>query len=268
MKKLQLILALSFPLAFCACSNNDEFENLPEKFTRAQYSEEITSSSCFDLPIPTDRYKYPVLPGCPEWLELHNMGMDAVMKSLEIPDNVLSDMSSESLLLTYLDYPYSGDYIFSSSTVYKGFLACLGCENDSKIFKQMKKRSSMSDTLLKYYKSFNANPNYETNWKVWTLLNLFCSLDEFLDDLSSKQKKELVRLGFEKMDLVNEKMGECSTSEILFMMARVMWSDDYSPFVKKVKSDKRMRDFLETEFDDISLYQYNVIPFAKEYSGL
>lgn len=267
MKKVLLLAAGALSLSFCSCSDSND-DVILEQITRVSYNDNLTTSICFDLPAPADRYRYPVVPGCAEWYDLHNLGMDAVLNALLVPTDVVGKMSSEGLLQTYLDYPYIGDISVGSYTEYKTFLACLGCENESRLYRQMEKQANMADCLMTYYKAFNCNTDCWSYSYVWRVLNYFCSLDQFNKKLSSKQKKELVRTAFEKMELFENTAGwECNTAS-LFLMARTMMNDGYSPFVKKVKSDKGLKAFVEDGWDDINLFQLRVISFAKEYCGL
>lgn len=267
MKKILFLASALLALSFSAC-NDSKDEEFMELFTRVDYGEDFTSSICFDLEAPADRYRYPVLPGCAEWLDLHNLGMDAVLIALQVPSAEIEKMTCEGLLQTYLDYPYIGDITLGSYTEYKTFLSCLGCDNEKRLFKQMKKQGNMADCLLKYYKAFNCNTRCLNYSYVWRVLNYFCSLDEFNKDLSSSQKKELVRVAFEKMELFEKTTGwECNTAP-LFLMARTMMNDGYKPFVNKVKSDENLYIFVKDGWDDINLYQTRVIGFAKEYCGL
>jgi len=60
-----------------------------------------------------DAYDYPVKPGSPEWAELtSNDEIDAV---LQIPENILYEMSTEGLIETVLNYPRFADIYASEN---------------------------------------------------------------------------------------------------------------------------------------------------------
>ncbi len=63
------------------------------------------------------KYEFPITVKSEEWNELTR---DEKVKMCQIPEDILTSMSSEALLLTILDYPYIGD-IVAFSTIEIGF---------------------------------------------------------------------------------------------------------------------------------------------------
>lgn len=83
-------------------------------------------------------YDYPVKPGTPEWLQYANvLGR---RRACEVPEEILTHMTTEALLQTVLDYPFLGDmYAFNTME--------MGYETVKRRFRGLQELESRADCL-------------------------------------------------------------------------------------------------------------------------
>lgn len=83
-------------------------------------------------------YDYPVKPGTPEWLQYANvLGR---RRACEVPEEILTHMTTEALLQTVLDYPFLGDmYAFNTME--------MGYETVKRRFRGLQELESRPDCL-------------------------------------------------------------------------------------------------------------------------
>lgn len=65
------------------------------------------------IPHRTEPYEYPITPDDAEWAELH--GVDEMRRVCQIPEDILSNLTTEALLETVLDYPLMTPWAFNTT---------------------------------------------------------------------------------------------------------------------------------------------------------
>ena len=122
----------------------------------------------FSQKLSTDAFEFPVKPGTPEWKELKTSA--EIRADLQIPDNILSNISTAGLVETCLNYPLIGDIICYNS-YQQGFDAVF---NNFNGYREMIKRPEVGSLLIEFYKNSNLKdinliPNGETYPRIFNL---------------------------------------------------------------------------------------------------
>lgn len=254
--KLLFVVILGMSLSITSCSNDED--NLA--LTRSYDPEVMTSRACFNMERPKDAYLYPVVPGTNEWNALSEKGMDAVLKALRIPHTTLRKMSTIGLIQTYLDYPFSGDLHFNnSSLMFPFYLKTLELDGTAPkdIFGELKKREDVEACIMEFYKSFIYNPHSFYADLAFEHLNMLASIDIFYKQLDTIEKKELVRIALEKEEMYGDDDKYWGTPYACFLIARLMESENYVPFISAMRSADYGDSFLSDL--DLQFQQYDLV---------
>lgn len=94
-----------------------------------------------------DVYDFPIKQGSKQWRTIENI--DERIMALQIPNSILSWISTEALLETCLRYPYLTDILFCDN-YQKGFEVLT---NEFNGFQELLIRPNLIDVLLKKYKA-------------------------------------------------------------------------------------------------------------------
>ncbi len=240
--KLLFVVILGMSLSITSCSNDED--NLA--LTRSYDPEVLTSRACFNMERPKDAYLYPVVPGTSEWSALHEQGLEAVYKALRVPHSTLRKMSTMGLIQTYLDYPYRPNTSLSNSLkFFPFFLEHLEIDETCKsIYNELKRRSDVGVSLMTFYKSFVYNPASYYADMAFQNLNLMASIDVFYKQLETVEKRELIKIALEKEKMFDEDDKYWGTPYACFLIARLMSSENYTPFIETINKMEFGNSFL------------------------
>jgi hypothetical protein len=209
--------------SLCRCAND------------ASYNEEgtlnNTSGACF--PETVDKYVYPITPGMKEWQTAGDM--EAVFKLIQLPDSVLSSISTLGLIDALVQAPlFSGFYLLSSSSVatdtwhrhYERF------NSATELFG----RDDAGKVLIKYYQAISFDciessaddENFrplDVYERIFGLEFLFTK-QEILNKIGHQDKQTLVEALLSKYEQKPDRW------MVIIPMAYIMLDDNYPPIVK------------------------------------
>ncbi len=221
----------------------------------------ISNEDCWNYPEPADTYKYPILPGTPEWATLETG--DERLEACQIPDNILATISTEGLVQSWLDMPLAIEIFFANSPqrAIEFFI-----ENFSGL-RELVGRADAWNKLLEKYKSMIpaciTTLASEVEQGKYTFLFSYLELplaqDTILNKMNLNQKKELVSVALDKFYLRNRlpnHFGGLVTDFALLICARVMRNCNYSPFLSKVNDN--LQWFIDKGVFPIPLGDYEV----------
>ncbi|MGV8139196.1 MAG: hypothetical protein AB2L20_28715 [Mangrovibacterium sp.] len=147
-----------------------------------------------------DVYKFPFKQGSKEWTQLESV--EKRIAALQIPDSIVTEISTEGLLETCLEFPYLTD-IFFCENYQEGFEALIAEFNG---FQEFFKRGDLINVLLKKYKNISTDitslrskssveqGNFSFRCFV---LEFMLTQDIVFKKLSSRQEEQLFLLSFE-----------------------------------------------------------------------
>ena len=256
--KYILLLATVTPL-FAACEKNNENEDDDPDWTLTRSI--LLESAETNIPRPADTYVYPYTPGTAEWNKLHKeKSMDEIKELLQVPMDVLKNMSTEGIIQSLFDYPFSFSFTADNFSSLRGFDNFI---RDRNAFTALANREDAGSKMLKIYKLYNPINKYSIFYDE--LIELLIAQPEIYTKLTKAETKDMIREGLNKYnyrkDHIDKKYLHYQSTCI--MMGRIMVADGYSPIVKTYEQEKELKDLLDK---GLSSYHFdNIIDFAKNY---
>lgn len=192
-------------------------------------------------------YNFPVRPDMQEWKELKTH--DEMLAVLQLPVNILNNMSTEALVETCLNYPLLPD-IWAFNSYQQGIDKAVSGFNG---FQKLQLHKNAGDELLKRYQKINMDDlekkktyNQQGDFilsisKIEALL----SIRSIVENLSKSNKKTLLN----SLLLKNKEMrnnGQYSRISIeanTYVVIKILLHEDYILFTQKIKEDKNLEKF-------------------------
>lgn len=127
-------------------------------------------------------YAYPIKPGTEEWVEFNH---GELVQMLQIPDDILKELSTEELVDIVLNYPYFSDFYFYD-TYQKGF------ETMSLHFNgliELMKRDDVGSCLLSLIKESNLIDNYnkEKDFNLISRIAIILAQEDVVEKLDPSE---------------------------------------------------------------------------------
>jgi hypothetical protein len=148
----------------------------------------------------TDKYEFPVKQGTEEWKQFETI--EKRIAALQIPEDVLTGISTEGLLETCLEFPYLLDILHGNNAQH-GFEVLMAEFNG---FRELFRRQNMINVLLEKYHDLSIdaakirlNNNVEQGMFTFRhfVLEFMLIQDIVLMKLNAEQEKRLFLLSFE-----------------------------------------------------------------------
>ncbi|MBN2610109.1 MAG: hypothetical protein JXB00_00990 [Bacteroidales bacterium] len=172
-------------------------------------------------------YNFPIKPGSNDWKKLQTH--DEMLQVCQIPDSLLLEMCTKSLLETCLKYPLILDFIFYNDTK-------LGFETMSNGFNgiiELKKRNDAGKYLGEIYRAMNTESilNDSLQSKIIhdpfrpSVIELILSENKILSNLCDSDKSLLLldaKKGYEIKLKHKEVYGEFGKMTNIFLMTRIL----------------------------------------------
>ncbi len=259
MKNILIILLASLILSGCKKNN------------APPYSEEIPIDPCSLL--KDGVYQYPLVP--PD----SGVTGKAFYEYWNIPEAVLPCLTTRGLLKTCLKYRQLCQHFMmgglngiQSGYDYVKIMLCRG-------FPELEKRKDALDVLIEEYKSINT-VDYDT---VQTLKNIleyggydfftYCmeiilGQYAFLQNASIKQKIALLSELFVKQNFREHRVTWFYFEGPAFVMARLMYLDNFKPFMDYYTSSSRIQYFVTWARPIYEEHRSVIVSQAKEYFNL
>ncbi len=174
----------------------------------------------------------------------------------------MQNQSTQAVIQTFFDYPFSLDMYSSSSTLLDGFI---GSVVFNSAYAELLKRKDAGECLLERYLLFNP-VGCNVAIIMGPLLEMLLAQQEFYTQLNVDEKKELVKAALGKMDvredfdplLANRNETTC------MLIGRIMENSGFNPFIEEVKNNKKMSKYLEEQFHGYDNYGL-ILLYANEF---
>ncbi len=204
-------------------------------------------------------YDYPIKPGTPEWKALTSH--EQKRQVCQIPQPILSSMSTPDLLETCLNYPLYGD-MMAYDRVQEGF------EYVKKGFnglQELLKRNDVGAALVERYgkmdpaaidSTWTSVKKGEYSLKFFSI-EILLAQEEVITNLSKNNRIQLLRESHKKMTAKQkhpEIYGLMGLTNNALLMGRIILKEKYAPFVKSISRDSRLNGILQ-----------NAMPISKKY---
>lgn len=192
-------------------------------------------------------YNFPIKPGMQEWKELKTH--DDMLAVLQIPENILNNMTAEALVETCLNYPLFLD-IWAFHSYQQGIDKAISNFNG---FQKLLLRKDVGNELLKRYQKINMDDlekkktyNQKGDFvmsicKIEALL----SIKSILESLSKSDRKPLLNfLLLKNMEMRNnDQYTRISIEANVYAVTKILLLEDYILFTQKIKEDKNLERF-------------------------
>ena len=218
-----------------SCSSEDE--DL-ETLTRASYD---TYEECTNIPRPSDTYVFPVYPGSSTWqklIEESNGDMGKVRSAMQVPEKTLKNMSTEGIIQTWLDYPFSMElsafdaYIFFIERDFYDLNFC----------RELLRRDDAGACILNMYSTLEFGCQQANT--VHTHLALLTAISDIQNKLSISEKKEFVKIALNTYER-SKNLTDFNGSASAFLCGNLMKGDNYAPMIDVLDKNAGLKEFID-----------------------
>lgn len=238
MKKI-FLLSMTF-LLLCACSDDNESQVKSEKVQ--VYAPDVVSLvKSMNMDRPANTYKYPITPDDEGWAMLPSG--DAMVETLQIPQDILELMSTEAIIQSICEYPLLLN-VFHRSQYQSDFTGVSG----NNACRELLSRDDAGSRLLMRLKLLKIEKMDHIYDPVYPrILELLSMQPEILSQLNGEDKVQLINTVLEKEDIIGNSSKLTDTySEITWILiAKALVAADYTPFVQAVDTDESLQVFIK-----------------------
>ena len=198
---------------------------------------------------PADSYNYPFYPGMEGW-DTFTASWQMVT-TVEIPEDMLKEMSTEALMQGIWEYPFFIQTSTSSFALQHCYEALLPYIN---IGREFLSREDAAECL--YHRYEIVNPIYEDALVLTHSLEVMLAQDVYLAKYSDEQLKKLIErvysydnLRYGENSAIDMGMKQCTW----FLIGRILRQANFEPFMDILENDIFMQIFMEDGYVDRGL---------------
>lgn len=216
-----------------------------------------------------DAYEFPLTSKSPKWKTLKTYKEKLLV--LQIPDQVLNEMSTEGLVRTCLNYPM-WLHMMLHGNLQSGIEKVISNFNG---LQELMKRTDAGSILIKVYKDIDSGA-FQQDWTSrqrggFTLhlsyVEMLLSQEQILSSLTKKEKCSLLEdciLKY-KSKLKHEVYGITGLKTVTIVICQILLGEDYKPFKQKYEENERINLFLRDETPiDVEIFN-EIILYAQQY---
>lgn len=216
---------------------------------------------------PIDKYEFPLNPGMAEWKTLP---VEEKNKLLQIPNEKLMILPTETLIQAYIDNPFSS-LIFAYDNVQDGFHRV---HTEFNGLRELLNRSDAAIKLIEFYKKMQPG-SYDLNWEQdkkgeftfkFLYIEILLSQPQIINQLKIIGNKDIINELIEKL---NEKAKYINEHSIVglesctYALAKIITQNTELTSTKLI-IDNEMQLFLDTGHFCNSHIQNEILKKAKE----
>ena len=199
---------------------------------------------------PAGSYDYPVCPGMEEWSVFISTWQ--MVSTVEIPEDMLKEMSTEALMQGIWEYPFFFELPTSSFSLQHGYEALLPYIN---IGREFLSRDDAAECLYHRYEIVNVA--HEGAIILARSLEVMLAQDVYLAKYNDEQLKKLIEMVY-KNDII--RYGENSNVETgimrscsWFLIGRILRHIGYEPFLNILENDALMQIYMDEGYVDMGM---------------
>ena len=197
----------------------------------------------------SDAYEFPIKPGTEEWKNLHSYGEK--LDALQIPDSILSKISTKGLIITCLNYPALGNML-AYNNMMDGFERVVSSFNG---FQELLTRDDLEDTLIDYYEAMypdKFDETYKDRKKYegifhYVGIEMLLSNYNILNSITEEKRIHLIRITIEKLKIKKENpenFGNLTKLSACIVIARTMSTLNIPAFNDKVQQNEELNKLI------------------------
>ena len=183
--KKSIIILISLLFLSCNQSNLDNDKDMSN------------ACECSNSPVEMAAWDYPVKPGMEEWKQFHSN--EEMASACQIPQKVLSSLSTEDLTKICIEYPLLSD-VFAFNFLSDGADKLY---NDFNGIRELFKRENVSKELMKHYNCLMQEFEFDSKsvipvWSMEFLLGFYTQKSDVLTKEDCKKMLQSLICGYEK----------------------------------------------------------------------
>jgi hypothetical protein len=222
------------------------------------------------MPEVSDRYMFPVRPGTLEWGQLTS-GQEKI-DALQLPNNVLKNISTYGLVETCFDYPLLSS-MMAFDTIQYGLERQILNFNG---FHELVNRTDAARIMLSRYKQINPEcipQGGEIIAGDYSLSFVYNGMVQsqfiFIEYLTSIERRELIAKAvsnYNQMKLIGDPYGIINLKIEALQMSRAMIAERYDPFLKEMKKNPSIEIFVKyVELNNNVETLNTILDYANEF---
>ncbi|MBP3519670.1 MAG: hypothetical protein J6K31_15040 [Parabacteroides sp.] len=244
MKKI-ILLSISILIGLFSCNSEDEWLNSFQTLDDEQYAFYVADAlEAMNMPRPVGSYNYPCLPGMLAWKDLKSS--EEMKRVLRIPKKILKKQSTQAVIQALWELPDFPMYYYLSSSTYLQNIVEQFFFNDE-TYQELTKRSDAGACLAERYYRMNITKTRHAFYN--NSLQLLLSQHIFLDQLSSREKKQLAKEMMSRIEVIRKVLKAESEKPIMselpiyFCLVRIMANSKYTPMLAWMEEDEDASNF-------------------------
>jgi hypothetical protein len=196
-----------------------------------------------------------------------------MVEACQIPESILQDMSTAGLVETVLDYPLAID-IWAFSSTQTGFGAIVSEFNG---ISELLSREDAATELIKKYCSLDITVVNE-DWELLAIaeftlgkvafIEILLAQDEIISKMNESERHDLLTEALVKNDQKSQHSdvyGAIDQMYTMWIMARVLYQENYAPFMQKVEESEDLQYFLDSGISICTDVSDEIISAAQEF---
>lgn len=204
----------------------------------------IMMVTLFTVVLVAQQYDYPIKPGTPEWKAM--ISTEQRVQACQIPDSILTIISTEDLLSTCLNHPFNIDLVLFNF-VQDGFN---NIKNKSNAWRELLKREDLGPVVIIKYKTMSPDSmiGEEYPGRHFLLMETLLIQDEVINTLSKKDRFELLRESYIKYSgkvTHPEKYELFGTMNNIALMGKILIKENYIIFLDAISGKKGLKKKIE-----------------------
>lgn len=201
-------------------------------------------------PTSIDTYQFPILPGTDAWVALESH--QAMLEATQIPDAILTQLSTIGLVNTIFAYPMFGDML-AFFDLQEGFTSVATQFNG---LQELSKRQDGAMVLLTYYQAMDPAA-VDADWSLekqgeYTFQFIYAEMmlaqAPMLTKLDATARRMLLAEALRKLEAKEQAIdlyGYLSVQSTAFLLAKILYTEQYAPFLAKLNADAALKSFVD-----------------------
>lgn len=211
-------------------------------------------------------YDWPIKPGMPEWKELTTHAQ--MVGVLQIPENILSDISTEDLMQTCLNYPLFLD-MFAFNSLQQGIENII---SDFNGLRELLKRQDAGVELLKEYTKV-AIPDFEGKRPPFQFktrlakIEILLAQEAALSNLQDTKRLILLAEAVKKFEAMLDQLDYYDFMNFdpnVYLMGKVIHQEAAAQFNRNLEQDDALKNFMQYGSNASASVINKIVTLARE----
>lgn len=204
------------------------------------------------MSVPTDNaYQFPVQPNSEAWSEMASR--QEMIDATQVPEEILAQISTNSLVDTIFAYPLLGDML-AYFDLQEGFTSFT---NEFNGWQELLRRQDAGTVLLTHYQAMDPSA-IQADWPLeqqgeytfqFTYAEMMLAQDTVLAKLEHPTRHELAAEALHKLAMKQQAIeiyGDFSVQSSAFLLAKIVYTEQYAPFLSVLEQDAELETFIAT----------------------